>query len=106
MDLTRTLTNEFLKSVLSDAVVGKSWCTNLNEAKAAGVYSVTAPCSNLPQGAYSYGTLAVFVSNTYCFQLYVTDMSNVEGEYIRSPIVYIRSFSEQYFSFWVQTTPL
>lgn len=100
----KVLSNEFLKSIMTDTVSEKGWCQDINTATAAGVYSVTYPCENLPMGAYDYGTLAVFNGGNYCFQLYVTDRSNINGEYLIIPQIYFRAFAGNIFTKWVHVS--
>lgn len=68
-----TLTNDFLKGILTDAVVARGTLSqSLDLTETPGVYTVTRELEGLPKGAYYFGNLYVERGGVYIFQRYVT----------------------------------
>lgn len=59
-----TLTNDILKGIMTDALVAKGICPDLNTCFTPGMYSVYPQTQNVPSGINNYGALVVLTAST------------------------------------------
>lgn len=65
----KVLSNEYLKGVMTDAVVNRGRCSDINTCRQAGVYGITPMDTvNIPSQINGYGILKVEVSGVYGLQ--------------------------------------
>lgn len=91
------LTNDLLKNTMTDAMVYRGICQDLNTCLTPGYYQVQHPdTKNIPAGAYSYGILTVKKTVSFISQEYVPHAKGNAAKYKTCS----RVWTEGIFSDW------
>lgn len=80
---TKELTNDLLKSKMSDAMVWRGLCKNADTCRSSGVYQMDNSCTGQPPGASMWGILEVSVTSHYVSQRYMP-VTAVATVYVRT----------------------
>ena len=86
-----TMSSSLIKSYLPDAMMKRTWCTDLDACRTVGIHSIKEDVKNLPKGAYHYGTLYVGCGGYWYSQMYKPS---------RSPKLYFRLGTESSWEPW------
>lgn len=81
-DKTIPLTNDLLKGVMTDALVYRGICLDMNTCLTPGYYQVQYQSTkNIPSGVYEYGILTVKATATFISQEYMPHNHNAGQTY-------------------------
>lgn len=81
MSKATVLTNDLLKGVMTDALVSRSYCEDMNECKTSGYYIISEQRTvNIPEGAYHYGVLMVMQIGSFILQVYYPHIIMTDAE--------------------------
>lgn len=82
MSETVRLTNDLLKGVMTDALVYRGICQDMNTCLTPGYYQVQYQSTkNIPSGVYEYGILTVKGTASFISQEYVPHSTNAGQPY-------------------------
>ncbi len=82
MTEAQVLSNETLKSLMTDGFIPRDRCTDFNTCITPGFYKVYANAEGIPSGAYGYGLLLVIAVGSNCVsQIYIPNLRNI---YVRN----------------------
>lgn len=70
-ETTKVLSNEYLKGIITDAVVSREYCSDLDTCFSPGVYYTNPETLNLPDPRFSYATVLVFSFNNNIIDQFV-----------------------------------
>ena len=98
MSDTKRLTNELLKSKMSDAMVDRGYAASFDSMLSPGIYYASEyfGATDFPPGAYKWGILEVFVSGGMVIQRYTPQ--HAAGSI--SVDLFVRTMYQNIFSAW------